>query len=121
MCLATKVGFMFATPEYPLRGNIVAAFGIYGLRGGLLRWNGNGIMSYAESIFFVQILVSFLVWCMYALRSRSRIRTAGHGHGIDACVYATTARASTAGGTRRLGASRRRVMGIVERGSRRVS
>lgn len=71
LCLATKIGFMFSTPEYPPRGNVVAAFGIYGTHGGLLRWNVYGIPQYAILLFFGQLVVSAGIWCVYAVRSRS--------------------------------------------------
>lgn len=71
LCLTTKLGFMLATPEYPPRRNIVAAFGIYGAAGGLLRWNVYGMEYLARWSLYVQLLVSFAVWCMYAARSRS--------------------------------------------------
>ncbi len=70
-CLATKFGFMFATPEYPPRENVLASFGIYGVRGGLLRWKLYGIRHYATLWFFGQTLVGMGVWCLYAIGSRS--------------------------------------------------
>ena len=79
LCLTTKLGFMLATPEYPPRRNIVAAFGIYGVRGGLLRWNVEGMAYLARWSLYVQLLVSFAVWCMYAARSRS---FGGHGRTV---------------------------------------
>lgn len=71
LCLTNKLGFMLATPEYPPRCNIVAAFGIYGARGGLLRWNVYGMEYLARWSLYVQLLVSVAVWCMYAARSGS--------------------------------------------------
>ncbi len=70
-CIATKVGFMFATPEYPPRANIVASFGIYGTGGGLIRWNFYGVAFFAVACFFCQLLVSVGVWCVYAVGTRS--------------------------------------------------
>ncbi len=71
LCLATKLGFMFATPEYPPRVNVVATFGIYGTHGGLLRWNVYGIPYYAIWLLCGQLLVSVGVWCVYTVRTRS--------------------------------------------------
>lgn len=66
LCLATKLGFMLATPIYPPRTNIVAD-----IHGGILRWKIYRIEHVAKWLFYVQLLVSFAVWCIYAARSRS--------------------------------------------------
>lgn len=79
LCLATKFGFMFATPEYPPRANVVAAFGIYGTWGVLFRWNVYGIPYYAKSLFCGQLLVSVAIWCVYAVRTRS---SGAHGRTV---------------------------------------
>ena len=70
-CLATKFGSMFATPEFPRRRYVVATFGIYGTHGGLFRWNVYGILYFFKWLSYVQLLVSFGVWWLYVVRSRS--------------------------------------------------
>lgn len=70
-CLATKLGFMLATPVYPPRRNIVAEFGIFGTRGGFLRWHLYRMVPLAKGYFYVQLLVSLGVWRLYEARSSS--------------------------------------------------
>jgi len=67
-CLATKVGFMLSTPDFPPRYNLVARFGMYGTKGAMLRWNVYNVYFLAIVFYCLHLMVSSAIGFVYSVR-----------------------------------------------------